>query len=70
MIDQVVQPRGEVSDLTAAEVLTAISERREVENRAAADQLALAASWADLHPTDSIGAVFDARLGARGVDRR
>jgi 5-methylcytosine-specific restriction endonuclease McrA len=58
MIDQVVQPRGEVSDLTAAEVLTAISERREVENRAAADQLALAASWADLHPTDSIGAVF------------
>ncbi len=45
---------GELGDLTASDVLSALRERRAVEDRAAADQLALAARWADLHPPDSI----------------
>ncbi len=43
-----------VEDLTASDLLSAIRERRAVENRAAADQLLLAAQWADLHPPESI----------------
>ncbi|QBX56578.1 HNH endonuclease [Nocardioides seonyuensis] len=39
---------------SAATVLTAVRERRRAENRAAADVLALAAEWADLHPPESI----------------
>jgi hypothetical protein len=45
---------GGVDDLTASDVLSAIRERRAVEDRAAADQLDLAARWADLHPPESI----------------
>jgi hypothetical protein len=41
-------------DLSPADVLSAIRDRRAVENQAAADQLALAAQWADLHPPESI----------------
>ncbi len=43
-----------VEDPTAADVLRVIRERRVAENQAAADQLALAAQWADLHPPESI----------------
>ena len=43
-----------VEDLTASDLLSAIRERRAVEDRAAADQLLLAAQWADLHPPESI----------------
>jgi hypothetical protein len=45
---------GGVEDLTASDLLRAIRERRAVEDRAAADQLVLAAQWADLHPPESI----------------
>ncbi|WP_416955870.1 DUF222 domain-containing protein [Nocardioides sp. T5] len=45
---------GGVDDLTAADLLRVIRERRAVENQAAADQLILAAQWADLHPPESI----------------
>ena len=45
---------GGVDDLTAAELLRAIRARRVDEDRAAADQLVLAAQWADLHPPESI----------------
>ncbi|WP_299932824.1 HNH endonuclease signature motif containing protein [uncultured Nocardioides sp.] len=45
---------GGVEDLTASDLLSAIRERRAVENQAAADQLLLAAQWADLHPPESI----------------
>jgi hypothetical protein len=46
--------RGVADDLSAADVLSAIRDRRAVENQAAADQLTLAARWADLHPPESI----------------
>ncbi|MCY4725856.1 DUF222 domain-containing protein [Nocardioides sp. STR2] len=45
---------GGVEDLTAADLLRAIRSRRVEEERAAADQLVLAARWADLHPPESI----------------
>ncbi len=55
MIDTLAQPGGGgVEDLTASDLLRAIRERRAAEDRAAADQLVLAARWADLHPPESI----------------
>jgi hypothetical protein len=48
------EARGVTDDLSAAQLLCAIRDRRAVENRAAADQLDLAARWADLHPPESI----------------
>ena len=48
------QEAGGVEDLTASELLSALRERRASEDRAAADQLDLAARWADLHPPESI----------------
>ncbi len=45
---------GGVEDLTAPDLLASISSARETENRSAADQLVLAAAWADLHPPESI----------------
>jgi hypothetical protein len=41
-------------DLSPAEVLSAIRDRKTAGDRAAADQLVLAAAWADLHPPESI----------------
>ncbi|PVG81232.1 DUF222 domain-containing protein [Nocardioides gansuensis] len=41
-------------DLSAAELLAALGERKAAEDRAAAEQLDLAARWADLHPPESI----------------
>ena len=51
---------GEVDNLTGTDVLAALRDRRVAEDRAAADQLVLAARWADLHPPESIhsAAVF------------
>jgi hypothetical protein len=46
--------RGVADDLSPAGVLSAIRERKAAEHRAAADQLVLAARWADLHPPESI----------------
>jgi hypothetical protein len=46
--------RGVTDDLSAADVLSAIRDRKTAEERAAADQLVLAAAWADLHPPESI----------------
>jgi hypothetical protein len=48
------EARGVADDLSASEVLSAIRERKATEERAAADQLVLAATWADLHPPESI----------------
>ncbi|NPC43799.1 HNH endonuclease signature motif containing protein [Nocardioides sp. zg-1230] len=45
---------GGVEDLTAPDLLASIRSARETENRSAADQLVLAAAWADLHPPESI----------------
>ncbi|HVE26078.1 MAG TPA: hypothetical protein VNC22_11760, partial [Sporichthya sp.] len=45
---------GEADALTGSDLLAALRERRADENRAAADQLDLAARWADLHPPESI----------------
>ncbi|NPC44040.1 HNH endonuclease signature motif containing protein [Nocardioides sp. zg-1230] len=45
---------GGVEDLTASDLLAVIRQRRVDENRAAADQLLLAAQWADLYPPESI----------------
>ncbi|GAB3036011.1 hypothetical protein GCM10011376_17910 [Nocardioides flavus (ex Wang et al. 2016)] len=44
----------EAEDLTASGLLAAIRSAREAENQAAAEQLDLAARWADLHPPESI----------------
>ncbi|MCF6378671.1 hypothetical protein L2K70_13745, partial [Nocardioides KLBMP 9356] len=54
---------GEAGTLTASDLLAALRERRATENRAAADQLDLAARWADLHPPESIhsAAAFEVR---------
>ncbi|CUR59724.1 putative HNH endonuclease [metagenome] len=41
-------------DLSASDVLASIRARKADEDRAAADQLDLAARWADLHPPESI----------------
>ncbi|MBD3944683.1 HNH endonuclease signature motif containing protein [Nocardioides ganghwensis] len=46
--------RGVADDLSASDVLSAIRDRKAAEHRAAADQLVLAARWADLHPPESI----------------
>jgi hypothetical protein len=55
MIDGLAaKARGVTTDLSAAEVLCAIRDRKAVEDRAAADQLVLVATWADLHPPESI----------------
>ena len=55
MIDTLAGPgTGEADALTASDLLSALRERRAAENRAAADQLDLAARWADLHPPESI----------------
>ena len=55
MIDTLAGPEaGEADALTASDLLAALRERRTTENRAAADQLDLAARWADLHPPESI----------------
>ncbi|WP_416956504.1 DUF222 domain-containing protein [Nocardioides sp. T5] len=45
---------GGVEDLTASGLLASIRSARSAENQAAADQLILAAQWADLHPPESI----------------
>ena len=47
-------------DLSPTALLASIRARKAAEDRAAADVLALAASWADLHPPESIhsAAVF------------
>jgi hypothetical protein len=55
MIEALAGPGdGGVEDLTASDLLRAIRDRRAAEDRAAADQLVLAARWADLHPPESI----------------
>ncbi|MCY4727452.1 DUF222 domain-containing protein [Nocardioides sp. STR2] len=55
MIETLAGPgAGGVEDLTASDLLRAIRSRRAEEERAAADQLVLAARWADLHPPESI----------------
>jgi hypothetical protein len=55
MIDELAaEARRVADDLTAAQVLSAIRERKATEEQAAADQLVLAAAWADLHPPESI----------------
>jgi hypothetical protein len=55
MIDGLHAPeRGVADDLSPAAVLSAIRDRKTAEDRAAADQLVLAAAWADLHPPESI----------------
>jgi hypothetical protein len=55
MIDGLAAGAREVADdLSAADVLSAIRDRKALEERAAADQLVLAAAWADLHPPESI----------------
>jgi hypothetical protein len=47
-------PGAEVEDLDASGLLAALRDRKAAEDRAAADQLVLAARWADLHPPESI----------------
>ncbi|GAB3019509.1 hypothetical protein GCM10011376_29260 [Nocardioides flavus (ex Wang et al. 2016)] len=55
MIEQLAAGAREVADdLSATDVLSAIRDRKAAENQAAADQLLLAARWADLHPPESI----------------
>jgi hypothetical protein len=47
-------PGAEADSLSASGLLRALRERKAAEDRAAADQLELAARWADLHPPESI----------------
>jgi hypothetical protein len=55
MIETVAAGAREVADdLSPADLLATIRSAREDENRAAAQQLTLAAQWADLHPPESI----------------
>ena len=54
VIEALAVEAGAVEDLTATDLLRAIKARRVDEDRAAADQLVLAARWADLHPPESI----------------
>jgi hypothetical protein len=55
MIDGLAaEARGVADDLSPADVLSAIRDRKTAEDQAAADQLVLAARWADLHPPESI----------------
>jgi hypothetical protein len=55
MIETLAAGAREVADdLSPADVLSAIRDRKTAEDLAAADQLLLAAAWADLHPPESI----------------
>ena len=55
MIETLAGPGPAVEDdLDASGLLDALRNRRAAEDRAAADVLALAARWADLHPPESI----------------
>src|SRR5688572_10849308 len=55
MIETLAGPGAvEVDDLTAGDLLASIRQRRTAEDRAAAELLATAARWADLHPPESI----------------
>jgi hypothetical protein len=55
MIDTLAGPgHAEADALSPARLLALIRSRRDDEDRAAADQLDLAARWADLHPPESI----------------
>jgi hypothetical protein len=55
MIDGLeARARGVADDISPAGVLSAIRARKAAEEQAAADQLVLAAAWADLHPPESI----------------
>jgi hypothetical protein len=55
MIEGLAAPAREVADdLSPADLLATIRSARDDENRAAAQQLTLAARWADLHPPESI----------------
>ncbi|HSU01236.1 MAG TPA: hypothetical protein VLK03_01695, partial [Nocardioides sp.] len=45
---------GEVDDLSPTALLALARERKNAEDKAAADLLDLAARWADLHPPESI----------------
>jgi hypothetical protein len=55
MIETLVgRARRVADDLSPADLLATIRSAREDENRAAAQQLVLAARWADLHPPESI----------------
>jgi hypothetical protein len=55
MIEGLEREIGRVADdLSPGDLLASIRERRAAEHRAAADQLVLAAAWADLHPPESI----------------
>ncbi|MCK9826217.1 hypothetical protein NOCD_22255, partial [Nocardioides cavernae] len=55
MIEAMERAEGVVEDdLSASAVLASIRARKADEDRAAADQLVLAARWADLHPPESI----------------
>lgn len=51
---------GEVEDLSTRDLLAAVKAGQEIEDRATAQRLELAAAWADRHPPESIGgeAVF------------
>jgi hypothetical protein len=55
MIEGLTAPaRGVADDLSPADLLASIKASRELENAEAARQLTLAATWADLHPPESI----------------
>ncbi|MGF9763694.1 DUF222 domain-containing protein [Microvirga sp. 0TCS3.31] len=55
MIETLAGPGvGEVTDLTARDLLALARDRKAAEDRAAADLLVVAARWADLHPPESI----------------
>ncbi|WP_210443425.1 HNH endonuclease signature motif containing protein [Nocardioides sp. SYSU D00065] len=56
MIETLAARRGARGDDSVSALLAAIKERKAAEDRAAADQLDLAARWADLHPPESIHA--------------
>jgi hypothetical protein len=52
-----------VEDLDASGILASIRSRKNAEDQAAADVLALAAGWADLHPPESIDAAASFTIG-------
>ena len=55
MIETLAGPgAGEIEDLTATDLLALARDRKAAEDRSAADLLAVAARWADLHPPESI----------------
>jgi hypothetical protein len=59
---------GGVEDLAASDLLASIKAAREVENAAAAEQLVLAAAWADLHPPESIHDAASFSVPAAGIE--